>query len=199
MSDEDWAAARAAHARGDYATELRIYRRLADAGRRARRRTTSASSTSAVSACRRATPRPSSGIGRPRSKASANAQNNLGVMYEMGHGVPKDPAEAVKWYRCAADQDDIHAQHNLGNMYESGQGVAQDYAEAVAWFRKAAEQRPSDGAGQPRRDVRARPRRAQDLVQAHMWFALSAAGFPASEAKNRGIATRNRDELAALA
>jgi TPR repeat protein len=37
----------------------------------------------------------------------------------------------------------------------------------------------------------------QDLVHAHMWFALSAAGFPASEAKNRGIATRNRDELAA--
>jgi TPR repeat protein len=30
----------------------------------------------------------------------------------------------------------------------------------------------------------------QDLVKAHMWFALSAAGFPASEAKNRGIATR---------
>jgi len=38
---------------------------------------------------------------------------------------------------------------------------------------------------------------AQDLVQAHMWFTLSAAGFPASEAKNRGIATRNRDEIAA--
>jgi len=38
---------------------------------------------------------------------------------------------------------------------------------------------------------------AQDFVQAHMWFALSAAGFPASEAKNRGIATRNRDEIAA--
>ena len=37
----------------------------------------------------------------------------------------------------------------------------------------------------------------QDLVRAHMWFSLSAAGFPASEAKNRGIATRNRDEIAA--
>jgi TPR repeat protein len=37
----------------------------------------------------------------------------------------------------------------------------------------------------------------KDLVQAYMWFALSVAGFPASEAKNRGIATRNRDEVAA--
>ena len=80
-----------------------------------------------------------SGIGWLPSRASANAQNNLGVMYEMGHGVAKDPVEAVMWYRRAAEQGDTHAQHNLGNMYEGGQGVSQDYAEAVEWFRKAAE------------------------------------------------------------
>ena len=38
---------------------------------------------------------------------------------------------------------------------------------------------------------------AKDPVQALMWLTLSAGGFPASEAKNRGIATRNRDQLAA--
>ena len=37
----------------------------------------------------------------------------------------------------------------------------------------------------------------QDLVQAQMWFILSAAGFLASEAKNRGLAIKNRDLLAA--
>jgi TPR repeat protein len=36
-----------------------------------------------------------------------------------------------------------------------------------------------------------------DLVQAQMWFMLSASYFRASEAKNRGIAIRNRDQLAA--
>jgi TPR repeat protein len=37
----------------------------------------------------------------------------------------------------------------------------------------------------------------QDPVQAHMWYNLSASRFPASEAKSRGIASRNRDQIAA--
>ena len=37
----------------------------------------------------------------------------------------------------------------------------------------------------------------QDFVQAQMWFILSAAGFPASEAKNRGLVIRNRNQMAA--
>jgi TPR repeat protein len=34
----------------------------------------------------------------------AEAQNNLGMMYADGRGVPQDYREAVKWYRLAADQ-----------------------------------------------------------------------------------------------
>ena len=34
----------------------------------------------------------------------ANAQYNLGVMYERGEGVPQDYKEAVRLYRLAADQ-----------------------------------------------------------------------------------------------
>jgi TPR repeat protein len=34
----------------------------------------------------------------------ADAQNNLGLMYRNGQGVPQDYAEAVKWYRLAAEQ-----------------------------------------------------------------------------------------------
>ena len=68
------------------------------------------------------------------------AQNNLGIMYEDGHGVPQDYAEAVKWYRKAADQGYAPAQSNLGTMYYKGQGVPFDFAEAVTWSRKAAEQ-----------------------------------------------------------
>lgn len=33
------------------------------------------------------------------------AQNNLGKMYALGEGVAQDYAEAMKWYRKAADQD----------------------------------------------------------------------------------------------
>ena len=34
----------------------------------------------------------------------ASAQFNLGVMYDNGEGVPEDDAEAVRWYRMAAEQ-----------------------------------------------------------------------------------------------
>jgi TPR repeat protein len=69
--------------------------------------------------------------------------------------------------------------------------------EAVVWFQKAADK------GHPMAQANLGVMYelghgvAQDLVQAHLWFSLSVAGFPASEAKNRGIATRNRDELTA--
>ena len=61
-------------------------------------------------------------------------------MYANGLGVAKDEAEAVKWYRKAAEQGNAYGQNNLGKMYANGLGVAKDEAEAVKWFRKAAEQ-----------------------------------------------------------
>ena len=47
----------------------------------------------------------------------AQAQFNLGLMYDNGKGVPQDYAEAVKWYRLAAEQGYAYAQFNLGVMY----------------------------------------------------------------------------------
>ena len=64
----------------------------------------------------------------------------LGWMYANGRGVEQDDAEAVKWYRLAAEQGDADAQASLGWMYASGRGVEQDDAEAVKWYRLAAEQ-----------------------------------------------------------
>jgi len=37
-------------------------------------------------------------------QGDASAQSNLGLMYATGQGVPQDYAEAVRWYRRAADQ-----------------------------------------------------------------------------------------------
>jgi len=54
--------------------------------------------------------------------------------------VKQDHAEAVRWYRKAAEQGDANAQCNLGGMYKNGRGVKQDHAEAVRWYLKAAEQ-----------------------------------------------------------
>ncbi|EQD66988.1 Sel1 domain protein repeat-containing protein, partial [mine drainage metagenome] len=37
-------------------------------------------------------------------KGVAEAQFGLGLMYDKGHGVPQNYAEALKWYRRAAQQ-----------------------------------------------------------------------------------------------
>ena len=68
------------------------------------------------------------------------AQYLLGLRYALGEGVPQDDAEAVSWYRQAAEQGDAAAQFILGLYYRNGTGVPQDYFEAVALFRQAAEQ-----------------------------------------------------------
>ena len=52
----------------------------------------------------------------------------------------KNYAEAVKWYRKAAEQGHAEAQNNLGECYYYGNGVEKNYKEAAKWYRKAAEQ-----------------------------------------------------------
>ena len=59
---------------------------------------------------------------------------------EVAQGVAQDYAEAVKWWRKAAEQGYVLAQLNLGTSYAEGQGVAQDYVSAHMWFNLAAAQ-----------------------------------------------------------
>jgi len=73
-------------------------------------------------------------------KGDAAAQMKVADMYRNGRGVPKDSAEAAKWYRKAAEQGVPKAQTDLGLLYANGEGVPRDYGEAVEWYRKAAEQ-----------------------------------------------------------
>jgi TPR repeat protein len=91
-------------------------------------------------------------------------------MYDSGHGMLRSDAEAIKWYRKAAEQDDAVAQFDLGVMYDKG--VSPNHAEAALWYRLAAEHGLAgaqfnlgmmyvEGQGVP-----------QDYVQAHMWLDL---------------------------
>jgi TPR repeat protein len=82
------------------------------------------------------------GIIRPLAEeGNVAAQFNLGVMYQLSHGVPQDNEAAVSWYRKAAEQGLAQAQYNLGVMYANGEGVEQDYAAAHMWFNLAAASR----------------------------------------------------------
>jgi hypothetical protein len=100
-------------------------------------------------------------------------------------------AEALKWYRKAAEQNYPPSEYRLGSCYIEGQGVAQDYAEGVKWLRKAAEQnyaeaqlglaiRYANGQGVPK-----------DNVEAYKWVVLAAA-------QNNEHARQNKPNLEGL-
>jgi hypothetical protein len=116
-------------------------------------------------------------------------------MYHDGKGVTQDFAEAVRWYRKAADQGYAFAQSNLGVMYDKGQGLPQDYREAVRWYRKAADQGNTaaqfllgsmyaNGLGV-----------TQDYVAAHMWFNLAASHTSGDDQKR---IAQGRDRVAGM-
>lgn len=69
-----------------------------------------------------------------------NAQLQLGVIYLTGDGVAKDDAQAMTWFRKAADQTNPVAERYMAEMYFKGRGVTADNMEAVKWLRMSAEQ-----------------------------------------------------------
>ena len=90
------------------------------------------------------------------NRGMAEAQINLGMMFESGQGVLQNFDEAIKWYQLAASQGLTKAQEKLnllvskaaaaqvnfglGVAFENGQGVPQDIMEAIRWYQLAADQ-----------------------------------------------------------
>ena len=81
---------------------------------------------------------------RIRSEAErgdAEAQFTLGLVLARRDGVTHgDWAEAVKWYRLAAEQGYAAAQHEMGVLCAVGAGMRKEPKAAAEWYRKAAEQ-----------------------------------------------------------
>ncbi len=80
-------------------------------------------------------------------EGNARAQFRIGVMYNLGRGVPQDPTLAKDWIRKAlpfiqkaAAAGEAWAQADLGSLYEDGLVVAKSDAEAARWYQRAAEQ-----------------------------------------------------------
>ena len=60
-----------------------------------------------------------------------------------------DYAQALKWFRLSADQENHRGMGALGSMYYLGQGVHQDYVLAHMWFNLSA----ARGGSAVRRDA----------------------------------------------
>lgn len=116
-------------------------------------------------------------------------------MYARGEGVAQDDAEATKWFRRAAEQNDANAQTILGARYEQGLGAPQDDVEAATWYRKAADQ--GDGKAQLYLGRMYYVGRGvlQDFVLAHMWLNLAASRLSGDL---REKAARARDALSEM-
>jgi len=70
------------------------------------------------------------------------AQHQLGFIYEGGEsGIPKDLAEAARWYTLAAAQGYRASQFTLGQMYDYGNGVKQDRKKAYELYLASAKQK----------------------------------------------------------
>src|SRR5271169_1268679 len=54
-------------------------------------------------------------------RGDPEAQLMLGSMLHDGLGVPQDFAEALGWFRRAADQGNASAQSRIGRMYQLGE------------------------------------------------------------------------------
>jgi TPR repeat protein len=67
----------------------------------------------------------------------ADAQNNVGEIYERGLGEGPNYEAAVIWYKKAADAGNARAMFNLGTLYEQGLGVPQDKLQALNLYRRS--------------------------------------------------------------
>jgi len=62
----------------------------------------------------------------------------LGLCYDNGTGVPRDPTKARTYYKEAAERGHVGAQNNLALMLDDGIGGERNIDEALYWYRKAA-------------------------------------------------------------
>lgn len=116
-------------------------------------------------------------------KGMADAQYDVGEMYEKGSGVATDVKKAFSWYERSAAQNHIKAQFKVAYMYYKGQGVESNVNKAFNLMDKPA----NEG------NVRAQYYLAQmyangdgvkaDLEEAFTWYSrASLGGFkPADE------------------
>jgi hypothetical protein len=121
----------------------------------------------------------------------AQAQVSLGLLFDLGQGVPADPATAYMWYRRAAGAGLAQAQFNVAVMQDSGVIGPRDAVEAARWYAKAAAQghhRAQYNLGQLYSSGDGVPR---SLTQAEAWYRVAAHGGLTAAADKLAAIERN--------
>jgi len=69
----------------------------------------------------------------------AEAEAQIGYIYQNALGVPADYAKAMEWNNRAAMQGNAQGQAQIGYLYQNGLGVTQNLDEAGRWYTRAKE------------------------------------------------------------
>ena len=77
-------------------------------------------------------------------EGNVQAQGNLGMLYNLGRGVPKDQEKAYWWFSEAAERGSVRAINNLAMMYYQGGYVKKDIPQAIKLFETTAKAKDLD-------------------------------------------------------
>ena len=126
-------------------------------------------------------------------KGNYTAQYNLGLMYEKGNGVKKDPVKAFEYYKKSGEQGYEPAQYVLGRLYLKGDGTPQNFTAAIKWYRLAANQ-GDENAQMDLADLYANTKIRGlpfNPVGAHLYYNIVSA-YSKSPLRDKAIALRNK-------
>ena len=111
-------------------------------------------------------------------EGNAAAQYGLGIMYENGHGVEQDHAEAVKWFPRAADQGYAVSCTKMGGA-----------CSRMRWRRRSGFVPPLNRASLPRKSGPHVPKRSRNAaglcLRTHVVQLSCRAAFSTSRNKQR--------------
>jgi TPR repeat protein len=121
------------------------------------------------------------------------AQVKLGIIYLTGDGAPRDDAEAAKWLRKAADQDNPMAERYLAEMYFKGRGVPADNEQAARLLQMAADQGEGQSEYNPAVLYTQGQGVARNAKQAALWMRRAAEQNLAAAQHGMGVILENGD------
>ncbi len=115
------------------------------------------------------------------------AQYNVGICYFNGRLVKEDQAQAVFWWRKAAEQNFAPAQRLMSYCCGFGLGVPRDREEGVQWFLKAATQNDPEFQNELGSWLHTGSILAKDEVEAVKWWRRAAEQNYADAQFNLGV------------
>ena len=114
-------------------------------------------------------------VGIALGVSTLSATYSLGVLYHLGKGTDRNDPEAVKYFKQAAENDNVPGMVEYAIMLFNGEGVDKDEAAAARWFLRAAQRNNPVAQNRAARLLAAGRGVPADMVEAMKWHLLARA------------------------